>query len=51
MLVAQAWLADGAEVQPDDEHDDFAWWPAQVDQWPAEAHSSLRVVASMLAST
>ena len=35
MLVGQAWLADGATVTPDDEHDAFAWWPADVDRWPA----------------
>ena len=49
MLVGQAWLADGDEVTPDHEHDDFAWWPADVERWPDEAHSSLRVVAGMLA--
>jgi 8-oxo-dGTP diphosphatase len=49
MLVAQAWLADGAEVTPDSEHDEFAWWPADVERWPDEAHSSLRRIASLLA--
>lgn len=48
MLVAQAWLADGAEVAPDAEHDEFAWWPADVDRWPEEAHTSLRRIASLL---
>jgi 8-oxo-dGTP diphosphatase len=50
MLVAQAWLTEGAEVTPDHEHDDFAWWPARVDRWPSEAHTSLRLIASMLAA-
>jgi 8-oxo-dGTP diphosphatase len=50
MLVAQAWLADGAEVTPDAEHDEFAWWPADVGLWPAEGHSSLRRIASLLGS-
>ena len=30
-LVGMAWLADGAEVTPDSEHDEFAWWPADRD--------------------
>jgi ADP-ribose pyrophosphatase YjhB (NUDIX family) len=51
MLVAQAWLADGAEVEPDHEHDEFAWWPADIERWPAEGHESLRRVASLLAAT
>jgi ADP-ribose pyrophosphatase YjhB (NUDIX family) len=51
MLVAQAWLADGDEVTPDAEHDDFAWWPADVERWPAQAHPSLRRIASLLASS
>jgi 8-oxo-dGTP diphosphatase len=48
MLVAQAWLAEGAEVTPDSEHDEFAWWPADVEQWPDEAHTSLRRIAMLL---
>ena len=50
MLVAQAWLPDGAEVTPDSEHDEFAWWPADVEFWPEEGHSSLRRIASLLDS-
>ena len=49
MLVAQAWLADGVEVTPDSEHDEFAWWPADVERWPEEGHSSLRRIARLLA--
>jgi 8-oxo-dGTP diphosphatase len=49
MLVAQAWLAAGAEVTPDSEHDEFAWWPIDVERWPSEAHDSLRRMASLLA--
>ena len=37
LVIGQAWLADGAEVVPDHEHDEFAWWPAEVERWPAEA--------------
>src|SRR5260370_31403975 len=49
MLVGQAWLADQATVSPDAEHDEFAWWPADVSQWPAEADEPLRRMASLLA--
>lgn len=49
MLVGQAWLPEGAEVIPDDEHDDFAWWPADIANWPAEADDPLRLIASLLA--
>ena len=31
MLVGQAWLADGAQVERDAEHDAHAWWPAEPD--------------------
>ena len=24
-------------VTPDHEHDEFAWWPREIDEWPAEA--------------
>lgn len=48
MLVGQAWLPDGATVRPDDEHDDFAWWPREVDRWPQEADSPLRGIGALL---
>lgn len=48
MLIGQAWLPDGATVNPDDEHDAFAWWPEDVDRWPAEADEPLRRVAALL---
>ncbi len=31
MFVGQAWLAEGAEVTPDHEHDEYAWWPREID--------------------
>src|ERR1700731_477620 len=39
MFVGQAWLAEGAEaaVTPDHEHDAFAWWPREIEDWPPEA--------------
>jgi 8-oxo-dGTP diphosphatase len=48
MVVGLAWLPEGAEVHPDHEHDDFAWWPADVDAWPPEASDELRRMARAL---
>jgi 8-oxo-dGTP diphosphatase len=48
MLIGQAWLANGASVTPDHEHDEFAWWPADVAQWPAEADEPLRRLAGLI---
>ena len=48
MFIGTAWLAPGAEVTPDDEHDDYAWWPADVGAWPAEAGDELRRTAALL---
>ena len=50
MFVGQAWLAEGddALVHPDDEHDEFAWWPSEIDEWPAEAGEALPRMARWL---
>ena len=48
MFVGQAWLPPGAEVTMDHEHDDYAWWPADPQEWPAEADEPLRRMAAML---
>ncbi len=48
MFIGQAWLAPGAEVVPDAEHDAWAWWPAEIDAWPPEAGDGLRRVAQWL---
>ncbi len=48
LLVGQARLADGATVLPDAEHDEFAWWPADVGKWPQEADEPLRRMATLL---
>jgi hypothetical protein len=48
MFVGQAWLPEGAEVTPDHEHDDYAWWPADVQEWPAQAEEPLRRMARWL---
>jgi 8-oxo-dGTP pyrophosphatase MutT (NUDIX family) len=51
LMVGLAWLPDGATVTPDAEHDDFAWWPADLDQWPAEADAPLRLLAGIVAGS
>jgi ADP-ribose pyrophosphatase YjhB (NUDIX family) len=50
MFVGQAWLAEGVERQvvPDHEHDEFAWWPAEVTDWPPEAGEALPLMARWL---
>jgi ADP-ribose pyrophosphatase YjhB (NUDIX family) len=48
-LVGLAWLAPGAQVVPDDEHDAHAWWPADIAGWPAEADEIVRRMAALLA--
>jgi 8-oxo-dGTP pyrophosphatase MutT (NUDIX family) len=48
MFVGQAWLAEGAEVTPDHEHDEYAWWPSDIDEWPPEAEEGLRRMARWL---
>lgn len=50
MFVGQAWLGQGDEDQltPDHEHDDYAWWPREIERWPAEAAEPLRRMASWL---
>jgi 8-oxo-dGTP diphosphatase len=50
MLVGLAIVAAGAQPVPDAEHDDWAWWPADVEEWPAEAHERLRMMGRMLAA-
>jgi 8-oxo-dGTP diphosphatase len=49
MFIGQAWLPAGAAVTPDHEHDAYAWWPADPDDWPAEADEPLRLMARLLA--
>jgi 8-oxo-dGTP pyrophosphatase MutT (NUDIX family) len=48
MFIGQAWLPAGVQVMPDHEHDAHAWWPAEIDDWPAEADEPLRTVARLL---
>lgn len=48
MFVGQAWLEPGVSVTPDHEHDEYTWWPADVDDWPDDADESLRRLARLL---
>ena len=50
MLVGLATVADRCEPVPDDEHDEWAWWPADIDRWPAEADERLKLMAALLGS-
>jgi len=50
LLVGQAWLPAGASVTPDHEHDEFAWWPADVEDWPSEADEPLRRMGLLLSA-
>jgi ADP-ribose pyrophosphatase YjhB (NUDIX family) len=48
MVIGTAWLPAGAEVTPDHEHDEYAWWPADVSQWPAEGDEPLQRLAKLV---
>jgi ADP-ribose pyrophosphatase YjhB (NUDIX family) len=48
MLIGQAWLAAGAEVTRDHEHDAHAWWPRDPADWPPEADPTLRRLGELL---
>jgi 8-oxo-dGTP diphosphatase len=50
MLVGLATVAEGADPRPDHEHDKWAWWPPDVERWPAEADPRLRLMARLLDS-
>jgi ADP-ribose pyrophosphatase YjhB (NUDIX family) len=50
MLVGLARVPDGSEPVPDAEHDEWAWWPADIDSWPAEADERLKLMAALLGS-
>lgn len=50
MFVGQAWLPEGADVVPDHEHDEYAWWPSDIERWPGEATEPLRRMAQWLSS-
>jgi 8-oxo-dGTP diphosphatase len=49
-LVGLAWLAEGSTVTPDAEHDDFAWWPADVSLWPEHGDDPLLRLAALVSA-
>lgn len=53
LFVGQAWLAEGEEenLVVDAEHDEYAWWPADITEWPEEADEPLRMMARLLGSS
>jgi 8-oxo-dGTP diphosphatase len=50
LLIGMAWLADGAEVRGDREHDEHDWWAPDPARWPAGADGAVREMGIMLAS-
>jgi 8-oxo-dGTP diphosphatase len=48
MLVGLATVEEAAAPVPDHEHDEWAWWPADVNEWPPEADDRLRLMGSLL---
>ena len=50
MVVGLATVPTACEPVPDAEHEEWAWWPADVERWPAEADERLRLMARLLAS-
>jgi ADP-ribose pyrophosphatase YjhB (NUDIX family) len=50
MLVGLATVAAGSQPVPDEEHDEFAWWPADPASWPGETDERLRRMAMLLAA-
>ena len=49
MLVGQATVASDAQPVPDAEHDEFAWWPPDPEDWPDEADWRVRRMGTLLA--
>jgi hypothetical protein len=48
--VGLATVPDDAAPVADAEHDEQAWWPADVERWPDEADERLRRLAAGLAA-
>jgi 8-oxo-dGTP diphosphatase len=48
MLVGLATVPADSQPVADEEHDEFAWWPADVERWPPEADERLRRMAAFL---
>jgi 8-oxo-dGTP diphosphatase len=50
MLVGLATVSDVCAPVPDAEHDEWAWWPADISAWPAWADERLKRMAALLGS-
>jgi ADP-ribose pyrophosphatase YjhB (NUDIX family) len=50
MVVGIATVADDSKPVPDAEHDEWAWWPGDVESWPEEAHPQLRAMGKLLSA-
>ena len=50
MLVGLATVDERCEPVPDHEHDEWTWWPADLDHWPGEADERLKLMAALLGS-
>src|SRR3954452_18545547 len=49
-IVGLPTVPGDADPAPDAEHDEFAWWPADVSLWPGDADERLRQMALLLAA-
>jgi 8-oxo-dGTP pyrophosphatase MutT (NUDIX family) len=49
LLIGQAWVASGAQLRRDAEHDAHAWWPADPADWPMTVAPELLLVGELLA--
>ena len=48
MLIGLATVPGDCCPVPDHEHDEWAWWPADVSGWPGEADERLKLMARLL---
>jgi 8-oxo-dGTP diphosphatase len=49
-IVGLATVPADSQPVPDAEHDEFAWWPADVEAWPGDVDDRLRRMATVLAA-
>ena len=50
MLVGLATVPNDCDPVPDEEHDEWAWWPPDTGEWPPEADDRLKLMADLLGS-
>ena len=50
MLIGLATVSSEARPVPDAEHDEFAWWPPEIEAWPEQADDRLRHMGRLLAA-